>query len=136
MADKRKQTQDSLSQFFSGEGGSTGAEADSDERPQDAPQQAKSGGEGVSTEKETKTATAAAERQDMPKRNATFYLSEEVLSALEEGWFQLRQMAGPDQKGSVSKSAIVEAALRDALKELESEGEGGRVAQELLGKRK
>jgi predicted component of type VI protein secretion system len=66
------------------------------------------------------------------KRKATYYLSEETLSRLEEAWFGLRQLADEGDKRSVSKSAIVEAALEDAIDDLESEGRDSTIARKLL----
>jgi hypothetical protein len=132
MANKRKQTEDMLSQFFASD---DGEEAGSLKAAKGSPdivesEKEKEGDEGTAVE--GKTATAPAERDTDTKRKATYYLSEDVLSELEEGWFRLRQMAGQGEKGSVSKSAIVEAALRDALDELTSEGRESDIARKIL----
>ena len=132
MANKRKQTEDSLSQFFSSGDSGGGGSSKAAEEPENAAEAKKGRGEKGSTQRGGGAATATAEREADAKRKATYYLSEQVLSELEEGWFRLRQMAGQEEKGNVSKSAIVEAALRDALDELESEGEGSKVAQVLI----
>ena len=132
MANKRKQTEDSLSQFFGSDDGGGGGSAKTAEQPEDAPESEKGREEEGSTARGGETATANAERETDVKRKATYYLSEDVLSELEEGWFRLRQMAGQGEKGSVSKSAIVEAALRDALGELDSKGEGSSIARKIL----
>jgi len=133
MGNKRKQTEDSLSQFFSsGDSGEGGSSKAADE-PENAAEAKKGSGEQGSTQRGGGAATATAEREAGAKRKATYYLSEEVLSELEEGWFRLRQMAGQGEKGSVSKSAIVEAALRDALEDLKAEGEGSTLAESILG---
>jgi hypothetical protein len=65
------------------------------------------------------------------KRKATFYLTEGTLSELEEGWFRLRQME--QGGGSVSKSGIVEVALRQKLDNLSNEGKNSDLGQALLG---
>lgn len=132
MANKRKQTEDMLSQFFASD---DGEEDGSSEVAKGSPdtvesEKGKEGDEGTAVE--GKTATAAAERDTDTKRKATYYLSEDVLSELEEGWFRLRQMAGQGEKGRVSKSAIVEAALRDALNQLASEGGESDIARKIL----
>jgi len=67
------------------------------------------------------------------KRKATYYLSEETLSGLEEAWFGLRQLADDGEKRSVSKSAIVEAALEEAIDDLKSDGTDSAIARKLLG---
>jgi len=65
------------------------------------------------------------------KAKCTFYLSQETLDALEDGWLQLRRLAR--DRASVSKSGIVEAALQIALEELAKKGElselAGRLAE-------
>lgn len=71
--------------------------------------------------------------EDTPKRKATYYLHEDTLSELEEVWFQLRQRADEGEKRSVSKSAIVEAAIETAIDELESDEGGDAILQRLLG---
>ena len=65
------------------------------------------------------------------KRKATFYLTEDTLSKLEEGWFKLRQMEQGSGR-SISKSAIVEVALRHILGNLEEKAENSALAQSLL----
>jgi hypothetical protein len=66
------------------------------------------------------------------KRKATFYLTEDTLSELEEGWFRLRQME-QGSGGSISKSAIVEVALRHVLSDLDDGGgEDSVLTQSLL----
>jgi hypothetical protein len=60
-----------------------------------------------------------AERRDSKPVKATYYLSRDVLNALDSAQLQLRQQAGAGRRGDVSKSAIVEAALRLALDDLE-----------------
>jgi hypothetical protein len=132
MANKRRQTEDSLSQFFGSDDGGGGSSSKAAEKPEDATGGEKGRGEERSAERAKEAASAATERQTDVKRKATYYLSEEALAELEEGWFRLRQMAGQEEKGSVSKSAIVEAALRDALRELELEEEESKVARKLL----
>lgn len=77
-------------------------------------------------------ASSTADTQSAEKRKATFYVREAVLTELEEGWFQLRQMADRDRKGSVSKSAIVDIALEIILEELKSNGEESVLADKLL----
>lgn len=65
------------------------------------------------------------------KAKCTFYLSQETVDALEDGWLQLRRLAR--DRASVSKSGIVEAALQIALEELAKKGElselAGRLAE-------
>ena len=70
--------------------------------------------------------------EDTPKRKATYYLREDTLSQLEEVWFQLRQRADEGEKRKVSKSAIVEAAIEDAIEELKSDEGGDAILQRLL----
>ena len=132
MANKRKQTEDSLSQFFASDDGEEAGPSKAAEGSPDTVESEKEKKGDESTAVEGKTAAADVERDTDAKRKATYYLSEDVLSELEEGWFRLRQMAGQGEKGRVSKSAIVEAALRDALDELASEGGESDIARKIL----
>ena len=70
--------------------------------------------------------------EEVPKRKATYYLREDTLSKLEELWFQLRQQADEGEKRSVSKSAIVDAALQDAIDEFNTDGGGDPITRQLL----
>lgn len=63
------------------------------------------------------------------KIKATFYLSQELIDALEDGWLQLRRMAR--DRSSVSKSAIVEASLEIALEDLARHKEQSHLASKL-----
>lgn len=67
---------------------------------------------------------------EVEKQKATFYLSETALADLENAWMSLRGMKRG--KGSVSKSGIVEAALRAALEEYESQGKNSALARALV----
>ena len=67
------------------------------------------------------------------KAKATFYLDTEVLETLEEGWLQLRRLAAPGRRKAISKSAIVEAALRLALAELAEKERDSELVEALLG---
>ena len=59
---------------------------------------------------------------------ATYYLSAAVIDRLEAARLRLRQMVGPGERGQVSKSLIVEAALEIATGELEAKGEKSQLA--------
>jgi hypothetical protein len=66
------------------------------------------------------------------KAKATYYLAADVLDELEEAWITLRRLAPQEVRGSVSKSLIVEAALRLSLAELEKAGEKSKLARKVL----
>ena len=68
--------------------------------------------------------------EEVEKQKATFYLSETALADLENAWMSLRSLKRG--KGSVSKSGIVEAALRAALDEYEAKGKNSVLAQALV----
>jgi len=68
----------------------------------------------------------------VPKRKATYYLREYTLSKLEELWFQLRQQADEGEKRSVSKSAIVGAAIETIADEFNAKGKGSQLIRRLL----
>lgn len=63
------------------------------------------------------------------KVKATFYLSAEVVEALEAGWIQLRRLTPKDRRGQVSKSMIVELAVQEALEDLDSKKERSNLAR-------
>ena len=56
------------------------------------------------------------------KVKATYYLDAEIVEALEEGWMELRKLADKKDRGQISKSLIVELALKLALDELKTQG--------------
>ena len=64
------------------------------------------------------------------KAKATFYLSQPALENLEEAWYRLRKLA-KNNRSKVSKSLIVELAVRTALEDLEEKGDKSRLAQEM-----
>lgn len=67
-----------------------------------------------------------------PKTKATYYLEPDIIAALDAGWLALRSLADDDARTRVSKSAIVDAALRIALAELQEKGEGSQLASMLV----
>jgi len=66
---------------------------------------------------------------DTDKLKTTFYLSQDIVDALEDGWLQLRRLAR--ERGSVSKSGIVEQSLLIALEELASKGAESKLARRM-----
>ena len=63
---------------------------------------------------------------------ATYYLSQQALDGLDEGWLKLRKMATAEDRARVSKSIIVEQAILLALAELEAKGKKSPLAQRLI----
>ena len=126
--DKREETPDILGDVLDPDetgGGSTENTGDTDKQQGGEEARDSSGKEGG--------ADRSDNTEDSPKRKATYYLHEDTLSKLEEVWFQLRQRADEGEKRSVSKSAIVEAAIETAIDELESDEGGDAILQRLLG---
>lgn len=67
------------------------------------------------------------------KGKATFYLAQGVQYDLDTAQIQLRRLAPPYiKKQQLSKSAIVEAALRIAYEDLEQKGPNSQLAQILF----
>ena len=66
------------------------------------------------------------------KLKRTFYLSKAGLRALDDLQYQLRRLASPEDRASVSYSLIVERAILLAMEELEAHGEASRIASRLL----
>lgn len=130
MANKREETPDILGDVLgSEEGGGNATEiaTGGDEVDEGQEREEVSGstrGEGDTD----RTSSSGGEA----KRKATYYLREETLSELEEVWFRLRQRADEGEKRRVSKSAIVEAALLDAIDDF-NDGGNSTIAQRLLG---
>ena len=65
------------------------------------------------------------------KAKATFYLDAEIVEALETGWMELRKLADKKDRGQISKSLIVELALKMALEDLEKKGSDSLLAKKL-----
>lgn len=63
------------------------------------------------------------------KVKATFYLEAGIVEALEEGWMELRKLADKKDRGQISKSLIVEQALKLALEDLEKRGAESSLAR-------
>jgi len=76
-----------------------------------------------------KASKAPAPPEAEEKAKATFYLSQETIDLLEDGWLQLRRLA--TDRASVSKSAIVEASLEIALEDLAKHGAQSHLASKL-----
>jgi hypothetical protein len=67
------------------------------------------------------------------KAKATFYIAQDVQFDLDDAQIQLRRFAPRYvKKQQLSKSAIVEAALRLAFEELEQQGPNSRLAKILF----
>ena len=71
----------------------------------------------------------AEPQEPAEKVKATYYLDAEVVEALEEGWMELRKLADKKDRGQISKSLIVELALKLALEELEKRGAESSLAK-------
>ncbi len=69
------------------------------------------------------------EAQPAEKVKATFYLDTEIVETLEEGWMELRKLADKKDRGQISKSLIVELALKLALEDLEKRGAESSLAK-------
>ena len=65
------------------------------------------------------------------KVKATFYLDTEIVETLEEGWMELRKLADKKDRGQISKSLIVELALKLALEDLRKKGSDSLLAKKL-----
>jgi outer membrane biosynthesis protein TonB len=76
-----------------------------------------------------KPAKAPAPPEAEEKIKATFYLSQDIVDALEDAWLQLRRLAS--DRSSVSKSLIVETALEIALEELTKKGDKSALASRM-----
>ena len=90
----------------------------------------KSTGKTVSKPTSKPVSQKKAEPQEPAEKiKATYYLDAEVVEALEEGWMELRRLADKKDRGRISKSLIVELALKLALEELEKRGAESSLAK-------
>jgi len=66
------------------------------------------------------------------KLKATYYLSQRAMDDLEEAWHKLRKQARPEDRAKVSKSLIVEIAIRMALEDLQAKDKDSRLTRTLV----
>lgn len=80
-----------------------------------------------------KPASQKTSEEEAPgqKIKATYYISEQAVEKLEDGWIQLRRLLPKEKRTSVSKSSIVEIALEIALADLEKKKESSLLAKKL-----
>ena len=92
----------------------------------------KSTGKTVSKPTSKPVSQKKAEPQEPAEKvKATYYLDTEVVEALEEGWMELRKLADKKDRGQISKSLIVELALKLALDELKAKGVNSLLAKKV-----
>ena len=83
---------------------------------------------GKPTSKPVSQKKAQAE-EPAEKVKATFYLDSKAVESLEGGWMELRKLADKKSRGQISKSLIVELALKLALGDLEKKGADSSLAR-------
>ena len=66
------------------------------------------------------------------KVKATYYISQTTADDLEDAWYQLRKEAPPENRGEISKSSIVDVALRMVLEDLKKQGKESQLASKML----
>ena len=71
----------------------------------------------------------AGAQEPAEKVKATFYLDAQAVEALEAGWMELRKLADKKDRSQISKSLIVELALKLALEDLEKKGADSSLAK-------
>jgi hypothetical protein len=69
----------------------------------------------------------STESSPTEKVKATYYLEADVEASLERAWLELRRLKGR----KVSKSEIIEAAVRQVVQDLDQGGTKSRIAQAL-----
>ena len=94
-----------------------------DQREQDGDSSKNLGGK--TTKKKRRKKTGA-------KRKTTHYLSEEIFDGLDEAKEKIRKIAPTDQKTSISKSQIVDRALKMILHDFEAKGEKSSLVRLVL----
>ena len=83
---------------------------------------------GATRSRPKRAAKKRAAPATTPKQYATFYISQDTVAELEEAWMALRRIR-KGKKGSVSKSTIVEVALRTALEDFRSDRKNSTLAR-------
>jgi hypothetical protein len=80
-------------------------------------------------------AVTPAPQDDKPaKAKLTHYVNEEAAEAVDKAHYLLRRMVPVKERGSISKSDIVEAALLAMIADLEANGAASEVARRVLGR--
>jgi hypothetical protein len=69
----------------------------------------------VKAQKQQRPKTAVAQDDEKGKRKVTYYISDDVLALLEDAWIAERQQAKRDAREPLSKSQMVEQAIRQYL---------------------
>ncbi|SMC24875.1 hypothetical protein SAMN02746041_02125 [Desulfacinum hydrothermale DSM 13146] len=79
-----------------------------------------------------KAPKARPPRAPRPKKKATYYLTKVLLRRLDEAQQTLKELSGESGRPIVSKSLIVELALKTAIQDLERSGRASRLVK-LIG---
>lgn len=129
---KRKTTPDMLRAVLSDE--DIPAEAEEQTAAEDKPTKApeKKEPQGAQKSRPQRAAKKPAPQVATPKQYATFYISQDTIAELEEAWMSLRRIR-KGKKGSVSKSTIVEVALRTALEDFRSDRKNSTLGRAVGG---
>lgn len=93
--------------------------------PEDAKQQPVAG--TLSPEAESKKAPGSES-----KKKSTHYISEEIFEDLDDARDKINELVHPRLKSRISKSRIVDQALRMILKDFEEKGEKSHLIKEIL----
>jgi hypothetical protein len=70
--------------------------------------------------------------ESVEKVKATYYISQSTIDALEDAWYQLRKEASPENRGEISKSLIVDIALKIVIEDLRKQGTESQLASIML----
>lgn len=92
-------------------------------------------GETTSTSHTAENASPQRQKKTSPsdsKKKSTHYLSEEIFTDLDEAREKINELVHPRVKSRISKSRIVNQALRMILKEFEEKGEKSHLIKEIL----
>ena len=94
------------------------------------------GNTAVDTEVQTTSVTGLQDyssTESHKKVKVTYNIDVASAEALEDVYHRLRQMAGRKRSTTISRSDVVNHALREALADLEKNGRNSSVARALLG---
>ena len=93
-------------------------------------------GETTSAKHPAESPSCPAEQKKTPagdsKKKSTHYLSEEIFADLDDARDKINELVHQRLKSRVSKSRIVDQALRMILKEFEEKGEKSHLIKEIL----
>lgn len=66
------------------------------------------------------------------KTKATYYISQQLIEDIDQAWFDLRKLLKPTDRGKLSKSLLVELAVKVAVEDFRKNGKNSILLQQIL----